>query len=73
MNVIRVTKLNDDGSVAFDGLLGPNEVRYILENGLNFILQTGVETIEEIADEGDEDGGFTVEGTGTEHRVESTT
>jgi hypothetical protein len=65
MNVIRVTKLNDDGSVAFDGLLGPNEVRYILENGLNFILQTGVETIEEIADEGDEDGGFTVEGTGT--------
>lgn len=55
MNVIRVTKLNDDGSVAFDGLLGPNEVRYILEEGLNFILQTGVEAIEFGNDEEDDD------------------
>lgn len=64
MNVIRVTKLNDDGSVAFDGLLGPNEVRYILEEGLNFILQTGVEAIEFGNDEEDDDP-ITVEGNDT--------
>lgn len=64
MNVIRVTKLNDDGSVAFDGLLGPNEVRYILEEGLNFILQTGVEAIEFGNDEEDDDS-ITVEGNDT--------
>jgi hypothetical protein len=55
MNVIRVTKLNDDGSVAFDGLLGPNEVRYLLENGLNCIMQAGAEAIEGILGDVDED------------------
>jgi hypothetical protein len=55
MNVIRVTKLNDDGSVAFDGLLGPNEVRYLLENGLNCIMQAGAEAIEGILGDVDEE------------------
>ena len=48
MQVIRVTKINEDGSIAFDGALGPNEVKYLLENGLNCVLQAGVETIEGI-------------------------
>jgi hypothetical protein len=55
MQVIRVTKLNDDGSIAFDGVLGPNEVRYLLENGLNAVMQAGVEYIEQITDEADEE------------------
>ena len=55
MRVIRVTKLNEDGSVAFDGLLGPNEVQYLLENGLNAVMQAGVEYIEQIGEEVEEE------------------
>jgi len=58
MQVIRVTKLNDDGTVAFDGLLGPNEVKYLLENGLNAVMQAGVETIEGILAAEDEEDEF---------------
>lgn len=67
MQVIRVTKLNDDGSVAFDGLLGPNEVRYVLEQGLNVVLQTGAEAIEGmlVDDEDDEGEPIVVEGNST--------
>lgn len=55
MQVIKVTKFNDDGSIAFEGNLGPNEARYVLEHGLNFVLQTGAEAIEGILeDEEDE-------------------
>lgn len=55
MQVIRVTKFNDDGSIAFEGNLGPNEARYVIEHGLNFVLQTGAEAIEGILeDEEDE-------------------
>lgn len=59
MQVIRVTKLNDDGTVAFDGLLGPNEVKYLLESGLNCVMQAGVETIEGILAAEDEEDEFT--------------
>lgn len=67
MNVIRVTRINDDGSVLFDGAFGPNEVRYMLEHGVNFILTTGAQTIEEALDDEDEDDDepFEVEGTET--------
>lgn len=58
MNVIRVTKLNDDGSVQFDGLLGPNEVRFILENGLNFLLQAGAEAVLGIEEEEEDEEDF---------------
>lgn len=51
MQVIKVTKFNDDGSVAFDGVLGPNEARYVIEQGLNVVLQTGAQTIEDLLDE----------------------
>jgi hypothetical protein len=64
MNVIRVTKLNDDGSVAFEGALGPNEVKYLLEQGLNIVLQEGVMSIEE-AVEDDDDEPFAIEGNST--------
>jgi hypothetical protein len=66
MQVIRVTKINEDGSVAFDGALGPNEVKYLLENGLNCVLQAGVETIEGLLDmDEDDDEPFEVEGPNT--------
>lgn len=68
MNVIRVTKLNDDGSVAFEGMLGPNEVRYLLEQGLNCLMQAGAEAIEGILgqeEEEDDDESIFVEGSDT--------
>lgn len=48
MKVIKVTQLNEDGSVQFDGYLGPNETQYVLEQGMNVILQSGAEYIEEL-------------------------
>lgn len=39
---IKVVTLNEDGSVAFEGSFGPNEVRFIMEVGTNFLLQQGV-------------------------------
>lgn len=51
MQVIHVKQINEDGSVAFEGNLGPNEVRYILEQGLNYLFQAGVEVLEAVEEE----------------------
>lgn len=61
MKVIKVTLLNDDGSVNFEGSLGPNETQYVLEKGLNLIMQTGAETLEGVFGD-DDDEAFDVEG-----------
>ena len=39
---LKVTTLNEDGSVAFEGEFGPKEVGFIMEVGTNFLLQQGV-------------------------------
>jgi hypothetical protein len=38
---LKVTTLNEDGSIAFEGEFGPNEVRFIMEIGTNYLLQQG--------------------------------
>lgn len=51
MQVVKIVKYNDDGSVAFEGEFGPNEVRYILDVGTNFLLQQGAILTEKQLDE----------------------
>lgn len=63
MNIIKVTTINEDGSVGAEVVFGPNEVRYTLELGMNFILQNGAAAIE--AEEDDEDDIFEVDGSET--------
>lgn len=63
MNIIKVTSINDDGSVAFEGHLGPNEIQFILETGVNFLLKEGAMSVLDQAEEDDEP--FEVEGTDT--------
>lgn len=67
MKVIKVTQLNDDGSVAFEGALGPNETQYVLEKGFNVIMQTGAEALEGlfVEEDEDEDESFEVDGPDT--------
>lgn len=65
MNVIKVSKINDDGSIAFEGMFGPNEVRYLLEQGVNLILQEGVATIESLDEEDLDDDEFDIVGPDT--------
>lgn len=66
MNVLKVQKINDDGSIAFEGMFGPNEVRYILEQGVNLILQEGAATIEGLdEDDFDEEDDFNIVGPDT--------
>lgn len=55
MKVLKVLQLNDDGSVQFEGHLGPNETQYVIEQGLNVILQSGAEAIEELLNQPIED------------------
>lgn len=40
---IRVKTLNQDGSVAFDGVLRDKEVAFVLEVGVNFLLANGAQ------------------------------
>jgi hypothetical protein len=65
VQVIKVTKFNDDGSIAFEGNLGPNEARFVIEHGLNFVLQTGAEAIEGILEEEEDEVEATHEGPDT--------
>jgi hypothetical protein len=62
---IKVVTLNEDGSIAFEGAFGPNEVRFIMELGTNILLQQGaipfVDEDEEDDDE-DDDTTFDMEG-----------
>lgn len=56
MNVIKVTTINEDGSIKFEGTFGPNEVKFILESGVNILLQHGaLSLMKEDDDEDDED------------------
>lgn len=54
MNVVKVTKLNDDGSVAFEGLFPPEEARLVLEVGVNVLLHQGLLANIEDAEEEDD-------------------
>lgn len=47
MQVVKIIKYNDDGSVMFEGNFGPNEVKYILDVGTNFLLTQGAFFTEE--------------------------
>jgi hypothetical protein len=53
MNIIKVTTINADGSIAFEGFYGPEEVQFILEVGTNYLLHQGTERLME--DEGEEE------------------
>lgn len=55
MNVIKVTTINEDGSVKFEGYFGPNEVKFILESGVNILLQHGAISLMNEEDEAEED------------------
>lgn len=55
MNIIKVTKINDDGSVNFEGYYGPEEVQFVLEVGINYLLQAGAQAGEEEEEEEDDD------------------
>lgn len=60
---LKVKTLNDDGSIAFEGEFGPNEVNFIMEVGVNFLLQQGALPM---IDEDDEDNDtFDIEGSDT--------
>lgn len=39
---IKIKTLNEDGSIAFEGVFGQNEASLILEVGTNYLLQQGV-------------------------------
>lgn len=59
---IKITTLNEDGSIAFEGVFGQNEASLILEVGTNYLLQQGVLPFTE----GDgEDSPFEVDGNDT--------
>lgn len=63
MNVIRVTTINEDGSVNFEGYYGPEEVRFILELGTNILLSEGSGNVTvEDEDEEEDDDTFEVDG-----------
>lgn len=47
MNIIKVTKINDDGSVNFEGYYGPEEVQFLLEVGTNYLMNVGASSGEE--------------------------
>lgn len=51
---IKVTTLNEDGSIAFEGEFGPNEVRFIMEVGTNYLLQQGALPFIEDREDSDE-------------------
>jgi hypothetical protein len=65
VQVIRVTKFNDDGSIAFEGNLGPNEAKYVIEQGLNIVLQAGAEAIEGMMEDDDEEEVLVMQGPDT--------
>jgi hypothetical protein len=59
---IKITTLNEDGSIAFEGEFTQNEASLILEVGTNFLLQQGVLPF---TDPDEEDEAFEVEGPDT--------
>ncbi len=58
---IKVVTLNEDGSVAFEGEFGPNEVKFIMEIGTNFLLQQGALPFVEDEDQFVAEGSDTVQ------------
>lgn len=53
MNVVKVIKLNDDGSVAFEGHFNPEEARVILDVGINVLLSNGLLVAQDEPDDDD--------------------
>lgn len=66
---IQVKTLNPDGSIAFDGILKQQEVQFVLEVGVNFLMANGatpfIEDEDEDEDEDNAEYGITVKGTET--------
>jgi hypothetical protein len=61
---IEVKALNEDGSIAFQGVLRQKEVNFVMGVGINFLLANGAaEFLEEHADAAEEDN--TMFGPGT--------
>jgi hypothetical protein len=60
---IRVKTLNEDGSINFEGTLRQNEVQFVLEIGVNFLLANGASPFMEEDEEQDES--FVAPGTDT--------
>lgn len=59
---IKIKTLNEDGSIAFEGVFGHNEASLILEVGTNYLLQQGVLPF---TDDDEEDDVFEVGGNDT--------
>lgn len=51
MDEIKVTTLNSDGSIAFQGRLNADQVSFILGVGINFLLARGAEMFDEDEDD----------------------
>jgi hypothetical protein len=53
---IKVTKLNEDGSVAFQGTLDAVQLEFILQTGINFLMASGAsDFLDAISDSEDDD------------------
>lgn len=64
MQLIKITQLNKDGSIAFEALLPPEEAQVLLEVGLNVMLSQGYAAEDEEEDDEDPDL-FEVDGSDT--------
>ena len=59
MQLLKVTQLNDDGSIAFEALLPPEEAKLVLEVGINVLIGQGIMAgQEEEYDEEEEEDDF---------------
>lgn len=60
MEILKVTTLNKDGSVVFDGSLNKEQVSFILSVGINYLLSQGAQVfVEDQEAEDDEDDPLT--------------
>jgi hypothetical protein len=55
VNVVKVIKLNDDGSVAFEGHFSPEEAKVILDVGINVLLSNGLLVAQDEPEDDDDD------------------
>lgn len=55
MNVVKVTKIGEDGTIEFEGVFGPNEVQFVLETGVNFLLKEGAMSVLDQQEEEEDD------------------
>lgn len=55
MDKIVVTTLNEDGSIAFSGTFNKDQVSFILQVGVNYLMSQGALAVMEDADDDEDD------------------